>query len=90
MFHNFVMIFAAITAVIVGAEKIKWSSHPVWLCLSVANYISDIISHVIISYKFPLLFISWIIIQDPLVQKIAKILYTKIKEKQLSNKKQIN
>lgn len=84
--HQFVIMFAAIVAAIEGAKRIKFSVHPVWIGLSVINYISEVSAQVFIAYKFPILFVSWIIIQDPSVQLIAKLIYKKIQEKYNSQK----
>ncbi len=86
-FHQFVIMFAAITAAIEGSKKITLSSHPLWLCLSVTNFVAEVFSQVIIAYKFPLLFVSWIIIKDPLFQKIINQIYKKFIKNQSSIKK---
>ncbi len=76
-FHHFVIMFAAITAAIEGAKTIKLTLHPFWIYLSVINFIVEVSAQIFIAYKFPILFISWTVIQDPLVQKIVKLLYKK-------------
>jgi hypothetical protein len=89
VFHQIVIIIAAITAAIEGSKKIILTSHPLWLWLSVINFIAEVITQVFVVYKFPLLFVSLIIIKDPLFQHIMKKIYTKfIKNK--NNKKLLN
>lgn len=79
-FHNFVIIFAAITVAISGVKKIKWNLNPFFMFLSIMNLVAEILSQVFIAYKFPILFVSWIIISDPLFQDTMKYLYKKLKK----------
>lgn len=89
--RNFVIVNIIIITSIEEVIKIKSYNHPLLTCLSVAYFVSRILSQVIIAYKYPLLFVlfhlSWIIIQDPLVQNIIKLLY---KRKNNLSKKEIN
>lgn len=75
--HNLVIIFSAISVAISGAKRIKGHLNPVFMFLSIINLVADILTQVFIAYKFPVLFVSWIIISDPLFQDIIKYLYKK-------------
>lgn len=79
--HQFVMLMAAISTAASGAKKITWSAHPVLLSLSIMNLIAEILTQVYIVYKFPLLFVSYAVVSDPLFQDIMKKTYTKFIKK---------
>ena len=79
--HNFVIIFTAISVAISGAKRIKWHLNPVFMFFSIMNLVAEILTQVFIAYKFPVLFVSWIIISDPLFQDIIKYLYKCITSK---------
>lgn len=74
-FNNLVIIIAAISAAISGSKDIKWYSNQVLLLFSIVSFITEIIIHILFAYKFPLLFVSYIIITDPLFQYIIKYCY---------------
>jgi hypothetical protein len=82
-FVQFGIIMAAINATIEGAKRITWSVNPISLCLSVMNLIAEIIIQVFIVYKFPLLFVSYVVVTDPLFQTIVKKYIYKIYKKYL-------
>ena len=88
--HQFVIIMAAISTAISGAKRITWSVHPALLFLSIMNLIAEVITQVFIVYKFPLLFVSYVVVTDPLFQDIMKKTYTKFIKNQSSIKKEIN
>jgi hypothetical protein len=79
--HQFVIIVAAISTAISGAKKITWLVNPLLLFLQLMNLSAEITTQVFIVYKFPILFVSLIIIKDPLFQRIMKITYKKFIEK---------
>lgn len=70
--HKFIIVFAAITTAITGAKNIRWHLNPVFIFIEIMNIIGDILTQIFIAYKFPLLFVSWRIISDPLFQDIIK------------------
>jgi hypothetical protein len=88
--HQIVIIMAAISTAISGAKRITWSVNPLLIFLSVMNLIAEIMTQVFIVYKFPLLFVSYVVVTDPVFQTIMKKIYKKIKEKHLLNKKELN
>jgi hypothetical protein len=79
--HQFVMIIAAIRAFQSGIKDNHVSSF-----ISIINLITEVIAQVFIAYKFPLLFVSLVIMGDPLFQDTIKYLYKKYKEDQVKNK----
>lgn len=75
--HQIVIIITAISTAISGAKRITWSINQVLLFLSVMNLIAEIITQVFIVYKFPLLFVSYVVVTDPLFQTTMKNIYTR-------------
>lgn len=82
--HKFVIIFTAISVAILAAKRIKWHLKPVFMFFSIMNLVAEILTQAFIAYKFPVLFVSLIIISDTLFQDIIKYLYKKLKKRGLS------
>ena len=74
--HTFVMLIAAIRAFQSGIKN-----NDVLSFISIINLITEVIAQVFIAYKFPLLFVSLVIMGDPLFQRVARRLLTKIVQK---------
>lgn len=82
--HQFIMIFAAISTAISGTKRISRSINPFFVFISVMNLAGEVLTQVFMAYKFPILFVSWIIITDRLFQDMVKYLYKKYKEGQVT------
>lgn len=76
--HQFVMVISAIRAFQSGISGIKWLANPFFLSLSIMNLIVELLAQVFMAYKFPLLFVSLVIIGNPLFQREARRLLTKL------------
>ncbi len=87
--HKFITIFAAITTSLDGLKKINLSTHPVLLCLSLINFIVEVLSQTFIAYTFPTLFVCWVIINDSVFQLLLNLTYNKMIKKMFI-KKQVN
>lgn len=77
--HQIIMIYAAIQAFQSGRKSIKWSANPIFLFMTIINLIAEILTQVFMAYKFPLLFVSWMIITDPFYQRLLTRLLEKLK-----------
>lgn len=81
-FHNYIIIVAAISAAISGAKKIKTfmstcAKYPIFLYFFIINLIAEMAIETYIAYKYPFIFVSWIIVNDPLIQYIITMLIKK-------------
>ena len=61
-FIKYVVIFAALRSIYYGINNLKWSLNSFYIYLQIINLISEIIINSAIAYKFPLLFVSWIVL----------------------------
>jgi hypothetical protein len=68
--HQYGIVMAAITTAVSGAKRITWSDKSIWLYVLIINLVTEIISQVYFVYKFPLLFVSYVVVTDPLFQTI--------------------
>lgn len=79
--HEILMLLIGISAVIIGVKKIKWVNDLSFMLILFISLLAEILTQVFIVYKFPLLFISWILITDPLVLRIIDYYNKLCKEK---------
>ena len=83
-FHKFLIMVAAITAIIEQSKHIKHTlalcSLPIWKVIVIIDFVANVLSQVIIAYKFPTLFMSFMSVKIPLVQAILKDIYSTITE----------
>ena len=83
-FHKFLIMVAAITTIIEQSKYIKHTlalcSLPIWKVIIIIDFVANVLSQVIIAYKFPTLFISFMSVKIPLVQAILKDIYSIITE----------
>jgi hypothetical protein len=79
--HQYGIVMAAITTAVSGAKRITWSDKSIWLYVLIINLVTEIISQVYFVYKFPLIFVSYVVVTNPLFQDIMKKTYTKFIKK---------
>jgi len=71
-FYNYLIIITAISELISGTKRIQWSTNQFFILMSIINILAEVLIHLFIAYEFPILFVSWIVISDPLFQNILK------------------
>lgn len=75
--HKCLIVLSVSQSIIVGTKGFKWSTNPIYLYFSLMNFTTDILLRVGITYKFPLLFVSWYVFNNPTFQTIITNLYKK-------------
>ena len=78
LLHKCLILFSVSQSIVVGTKCFKWSTNPIYLYFSVMNLFTDILLRVGITYKFPLLFVSWYVFNNPTFKTIITNLYKKI------------
>lgn len=75
-FRQLIMIYATIQIFQSDMKYIRWLSNPVLLSLDIIYFITEVLIQLLIAYKFPLLFVSWLIITDAFYHRLLTIIVT--------------
>ena len=92
LYKSGIVIIAMIVAIISSKQRIKWTTEedPIEfqvlikiiqsIIQSIMSILLETLIKLFIAYKFPILFVSWVIITDPLTIYLINLVYKRLKE----------
>lgn len=83
-----IIIVSILTTIMSSKKRIEWTTEQdpieykifIKIIQSIMSIIIETLIKIFIAYKFPLLFVSWVIITDPLTKKIFDFIYKRLQE----------
>ena len=88
LYKSGIVIIAMIVAIISSKQRIKWTTEEdpiefqvlIKIIQSIMSILLETLIKLFIAYKFPILFVSWVIITDPLTIYLINLVYKRLKE----------